>query len=229
MVIKMDYRDYQPKKTSRVREDIEWSVNYSYNTLDTKNPRVMLIGDSICNAYHYAVRDRLADKANVSYWASSKCVTDPDYFRELDFMLDAREYALVTFNNGLHSLTTDLAEWEEAYRAAVRFILDKLPETTLCIVLSTALNDDELTKRSRELNQIALRIADEFRLPVIDLFTPTNTLDKPNEMTDRLHFEQKASKMQADMIAAKACELLNLRDIGIVQKSTETGALGAEK
>ena len=86
----MNYRDYQPKKTSRVREDIEWSVNYSYNTLDTKNPRVMLIGDSICNAYHYAVRDRLADKANVSYWASSKCVTDPDYFRELEFMLDAR-------------------------------------------------------------------------------------------------------------------------------------------
>ena len=126
MVIKMDYRDYQPKKTSRVREDIEWSINYSYNTLDTKNPRVMLIGDSICNAYHYAVRDRLADKANVSYWASSKCVTDPDYFRELEFMLDAREYALITFNNGLHSLSTDMTEWEEAYRSAVRFILDKL-------------------------------------------------------------------------------------------------------
>ena len=193
MVIKMDYRDYQPKKTSRVREDIEWSINYSYNTLDTKNPRVMLIGDSICNAYHYAVRDRLAGKANVSFWASSKCVTDPDQFREPEF------------------------------------ILDKLPETTLCIVLSTALNDDELTKRSRELNQIALRIADEFRLPVIDLFTPTNALDKPNEMTDRFHFGQKAINMQADMIAAKACELLNLRDIGIVQKSTETGALGAEK
>ena len=46
-----------------------------------------------------------------------------------------------------------------------QFRLDKLPETTLCIVLSTALNDDELTRRSYELNQIALRIADEFRLP----------------------------------------------------------------
>ena len=144
-------------------------------------------------------------------------------------MLDAREYALITFNNGLHSLSTDMTEWEDAYRSAVRFILDKLPETTLCIVLSTALNDDELTKRSRELNQIALRIADEFRLPVIDLFTPTNALDKPNEMTDRFHFGHKAIDMQADMIAAKACELLDLRDIGIVQKSTETGALGAEK
>ena len=229
MVIKMDYRDYQPKKTSRVREDIEWSINYSYNTLDTKNPRVMLIGDSICNAYHHAVRDRLSEKANVSYWASSKCVTDPDYFRELEFMLDAREYALITFNNGLHSLSTDMTEWVDAYRSAVRFILDKLPETTLCIVLSTALNDDELTRRSYELNQIALRIADEFRLPVIDLFTPTNALDKPNEMTDRFHFGHKAIDMQADMIAAKACELLDLRDIGIVQKSTETGALGAEK
>ena len=27
----------------------------------------MLIGDSICNAYHHAVRDRLSEKANVSY------------------------------------------------------------------------------------------------------------------------------------------------------------------
>ena len=48
-------------------------------------------------------------------------------------------------------------------------------------------------------------------------------------MTDRFHFGQKAIGMQADIIAAKACELLDLRDIGIVQKSTETGALGAEK
>ncbi len=30
------YRDYQPKKTSRVRESIEWSTTYSYNIPTTR-------------------------------------------------------------------------------------------------------------------------------------------------------------------------------------------------
>lgn len=52
----MNYRDFQPRATTRVRESIEWSTTYSYNATDTINPRVLLIGDSICNGYQSAVR-----------------------------------------------------------------------------------------------------------------------------------------------------------------------------
>ena len=107
----VSWRAFAPATTTRQREGIEWSTNYAYNATDTTLPRVLLIGDSICNANQDRVRWLLAGKVNVSYWASSKCVTDPDYFRELDFLLEARPYDMVTFNNGLHSLHTDRAEW----------------------------------------------------------------------------------------------------------------------
>ena len=65
------YHDFQPKVTSRVRESIEWSIRYSYRTEANDLPRVLLIGDSICNAYHSAVAARLGDDAVITYWASS--------------------------------------------------------------------------------------------------------------------------------------------------------------
>ena len=79
----VNYRDYMPRSTSRMRENIEWSITYTYNSNDTAHPRVLLIGDSICNGYQTKVREKLADTANVTFWASSKCVTDPQYFREV--------------------------------------------------------------------------------------------------------------------------------------------------
>lgn len=46
----MDWQKYAPKTTTRTREAIEWSINYAYNATDTTSPRVLLVGDSICNA-----------------------------------------------------------------------------------------------------------------------------------------------------------------------------------
>ena len=86
----MKWQDFAPASTSREREGTEWSIHYAFNAVDTEKKRVLLIGDSICNAYNGVVRNLLDGRVNVSFWASSKCVTDPAYFRELDFMLDAR-------------------------------------------------------------------------------------------------------------------------------------------
>ncbi len=224
----MNYKDFQPKTTLRVRENIEWSMTYAFNATDKATPRVLLIGDSICNGYHSEVRDRLADRANITYWASSKCVTDPDYFRELEFILDSSEFAFISFNNGLHSLSTELSEWEEAYRAAVRFILAKKPEAKLVLTLATSLNDAEKTKRSKLLNEIVMRIANELSLTVIDLFTPTDRLDKDAEMSDVYHFKAPARAMQADIIVSVIDRELGLSHGSNVQMSTETGAMGRQ-
>lgn len=224
----MNYKDFQPKTTSRVRENIEWSINYAFNATDKVTPRVLLIGDSICNGYHANVRDKLADRANVTFWASSKCVTDMDYFRELEFILDSGEFAFISFNNGLHSLATDIGEWEEAYRAAVRFILAKKPNAKLQLTLSTSLNDEKKTERSKMLNDIVLKIADELSLSVIDLFAPTDSLDKDKEMSDTYHFRDNARDMQAEIIASAVDNALQLSHGSNIQNSTETGAMGRE-
>jgi len=200
------WQDFAPASTSRVREGTEWSITYSYNATAAGLPRVLLIGDSICNGYNGKVREMLEGRVNVSFWASSKCVTDPDYFRELDFMLDAYPYDAVCFNNGLHSLSTDRAEWDAAYESAVDFIRAKLPDAKLSLTLSTPLKDAALTAVSASLNETVVRLAKEKGLPVIDLFAVMDGLDREEFWSDTYHFRAPAIAMQAKEISDHVLE-----------------------
>ena len=208
----MKWQDFAPASTSRVREGIEWSITYSYNATEEGKPRVLLIGDSICNGYNGSVRNMLAGRVNVSFWASSKCVTDPDYFRELDFMLDAYPYDAVCFNNGLHSLSTNRAEWDAAYAAAIAFIRAKLPDTKLSLTLSTPLKDPNLTAVSASLNETVSRLAAEEQLPVIDLFAAMDGLDREEYWSDTYHFRAPAIEMQAKVISDHVLKQLGLAE-----------------
>ena len=97
----------------RGHENIEWSRSYAYGLTDaTRNlPRVLLIGDSICNGYQEGVRKRLKGKMNVTYWVSSYCVTSPAYLPLLTIYLNEAKYDVIHFNNGLHSLGTPTDAW----------------------------------------------------------------------------------------------------------------------
>ncbi len=204
------YHDFQPQKTSRIRESIEWSIRYSFRTEVTDLPRVLLIGDSICHAYHGAVAARLGDDAVITYWASSKCVTDPDYFRELDFVIDGDNgrYAAICFNNGLHSLTTDRVEWNEAYRAVIRYLRAKCPDAKLVLTLSTPSRDPDQNDRVLIINDDTRAAAIEADLPVIDLYGAVCGLDQDTCMSDSVHWKPEGVEVQADCIAAKIRELL---------------------
>jgi len=223
-----DYREFQPEVSHRVRENIEWSITYTYNSKDTAHPRVLLIGDSICNGYQTNVREMLADFANVTFWASSKCVTDPQYFRELDFLLCSYKYDFISFNNGLHSLSTDRGEWEAAYRGAVKFIRAKCPEAKLMLTLSTPVNDVDRNRLCCELNEINLAIAKDEALPIIDLYAAMEGLDKNEHMGDVCHWKETGKKLQAETICAHVKACLSSAG-GNVQLSTETGPDGAMK
>ncbi len=194
------YQQFQPKETSRVRESAEWSNFWSNATLDTSLPRVLLIGDSIVAGYQSKVTEKLRGKMNVTYWASSKCVTDPDYFKELDLVLGAMKYDVISFNNGLHSLSTDRAEWEFAYQQAVKFIQAKCPESRLFLVNSTPLKDPKLTEKACELNQIVAKTAKEQNLPIIDLFGLMNPLDREKFWSDTFHYREEGKEMEASKI-----------------------------
>ena len=224
----ISYRDYMPRSTSRVRENIEWSITYTYNSNDTAHPRVLLIGDSICNGYQTKVREMLADTANVTFWASSKCVTDPQYFRELDFLLDSYRYDIISFNNGLHSLSTDRAEWEAAYASAVAFIRAKCPEAKLVLTLCTPLGDPGKDAVSRALNTCTLALAEAEALPVIDLYAAVAELDKAEHMSDVFHWKETGKELQAEAICAFVRGQLGTGG-GNVQLTTETGPDGAMK
>ena len=195
------YQDYLLPETTHTRENTEWSISYSFNARDTETPRVLLIGDSICNAYQTVVGERLSDCANVTFWASSKCVTDPDYLRELDYLLDSYWYDAICFNNGLHSLTASPDEWEEAYANTVRFISDKCKGIPMFLVLSTPIADRDKNAIVERYNDFVLGFAAKTGLPVIDLWSPMSALNKREFMKDTFHWKTPAVVQQAEIIA----------------------------
>ncbi len=206
----VSYQNYQPLFTTRKREAIEWSDFYAYGVHEPEKPRILMIGDSICSGYQHRVRERLAGRVNGTVWVSSKCVTDPDYFRVLNFVLGSYSYDLITFNNGLHSFSTPAEEWRAAYSDAAAFIRARVPAAQLVLVSTTPLKDANLTARSAKMSEHSAFTARAYGLPFIDLFTPLDPLDREEYWADTFHFRDAAKDMQADLIAGTVCRLLKL-------------------
>ena len=61
---------YPVAENVRGHENTEWSISYAYHLTDAKKnlPRVLLVGDSICQGYQGKVAAKLDGKANVTYW-----------------------------------------------------------------------------------------------------------------------------------------------------------------
>ena len=189
----------------RGHENIEWSTSYAFGLTDAtrKQPRVLLVGDSICGGYKDGVRDELKGKMNVSYWISSYCVTSPGYLRLLSFYLDETEYAVVHFNNGLHSLLTPSEDWEKGFRAALALIRLKQPKARIVWTTSTPLKDAAKTEKVRALNAIAKKVIAEMGdILVDDLFALMDPLDRETNWSDTYHYKPEAISLQVNQVSS---------------------------
>lgn len=227
---KVDYCDFLPQNSTRTRENVEWVQFYSFNAAEEDAPRILSIGDSICCQYKDFLREKLGKKVNLSSWGTCKCVTDLTYLKELDHILDFNKYDLLLFNNGLHSLGTPLDEWEMAYNRTLDFIAAKLPHVPVTLLLCTPLANEEKTGISRKLNEITLAIAEKRNLPVVDLFTPMDKLDRQKYWSDEYHFKDPAKIMQSEILASHVEKVLEEKIAAFVgqvlQKSSDTGPFG---
>ena len=222
----MDFSKYRIPGSTRQRENIEWSVSYCYNAPDKESPRILLVGDSIVKALQQWVRKQLRSDANISFWATSKCVSDPDYLRELDFVTDGGPFSLIFFNNGLHALTSDPSEWRSAYANAVRFLQDKFPGDPLILMLSTPSRSEKITDTISTMNQWVSDFAEQNGLPVLDWFSPVAVLDK-TAWVDDFHFRPDVFEMLALLISGEVRKRIS--GGGLEQKSTLTGPDGILK
>jgi lysophospholipase L1-like esterase len=188
---------------TRTREGTEWDTAYWYNANDDKLPRVLLLGDSICNGYQSLVRDELAGVAYVSFWATSKCTVDRSYLKQLSYILEEYDYSVIHFNNGLHSLSTDRKDWEQGLRQALQLLKAKGKGAKIIWATSTPLKDPALTEKSKELNAIAARVMQEENVPTNDLFALMDPLDRNKFWTDTYHYSSEGRKMQASQVAGQ--------------------------
>lgn len=188
----------------RGHENIEWSVGYAFHLTDAKRelPRVLLVGDSICNGYQGTVQGLLDGKMNVSYWVSSYCLTMPAYRKLLSVYLDEAKYDVVHFNNGLHSLHTDTATWARSFRETLEFIRAKQPKAKIVWCSSTPLKDAKLTAKAKELNAAAEKVVKELGgIRTNDLFALLDPMDRAANWSDVFHHKANVREQEAKQVA----------------------------
>ena len=199
---------YPVAENVRGHENTEWSISYAYHFTDAKKdlPRVLLVGDSICQGYQGKVCGKLDGKVNVTYWASSYCVTSPGYLRLLAFYLDEAKYDVIHFNNGLHSCETPVADYEKSYRAALQLVKAKQPGARLVWASSTPLNTGDADKAGKvaQLNDAARRAARSMGdIAENDLFALMNPLERSAYWVDMHHYSNAGYELIASQVVEK--------------------------
>jgi len=190
----------------RGHENVEWSISYAFGLTDPRErelPRVLLVGDSICNYCREDIRESLEGRMNVSWWFSSYCVTSPEYLRILAFKLDEAKCSVVHFNNGLHSLWTPTEDYVAAYEQAVLLIRKKQPEARIVCMNLTPVQDVEKNRKVQELNAaIARMMREKFpEIPVNDLNAVMKSVPPENAFADQCHPKPEMAKRLAGAIS----------------------------
>lgn len=200
----------------RGHENTEWSIGYGFHLTDKNRdlPRVLLVGDSICNGYQAGVQKLLDGRVNVSYWVSSYCLTMPSYRALLNVYLDECRYDVIHFNNGLHSLGRDPRVWGESLRECLKIVRTKQPQAKIVFCTSTPLKKPDLTEKARALNAVALETIKDSALGEIfvdDLFALLDPLDRESNWSDVYHHKPPVREKEARQVAESVLKALDLQ------------------
>jgi hypothetical protein len=198
------------------QEATEW-CNFRWEQANNARlPRVLLIGDSIAVGYHPVVTTLLGHKAGVDLWATSRGVTDPSFFQELEYILSQPYcYAAIHFNNGLHR--TDLSDrvYQEGLAEFVKQLGRLAGRAGLIWASSTPVTSGtegiephpELNPRVVRRNRIAARMMEREHIPVNDLYGLV--FGRPGLGSgDGYHFSDQGRQLQGRTIAALLSDAL---------------------
>ena len=224
----VSYKDYVIEAPQN-KEGVEWVHDYTFNAFDQDSPRVLMIGDSICNGYQWKVRQALADCVNVSFFITSYCVTRERYLRMLELVLEENRYDLILFNSG--HLANSIPLWEKSFRSVIRYIGDKLEGVKLALVNSVTHRLEKYRVENVQRNELVDVIGAELGLPVIDLWSPMEALGTGDDVfRDNAHFVPAVTEIQGTIVADAIRELLGIKEDGnVVQVGNEHGPSGAIK
>lgn len=159
------------------REQIEWRDIWVTGANDDSLPRLLMVGDSIARSYFPHVEAELKGQFLCARLATSTCVCDRVFEKELALLMDDYRFAVIHFNNGLHGWDYDEASYAEGLCRVIDFIAQHSPESRLILAGTTPVRKasdlaafDPKTDRVRERNRMARDIAAKRNLPINDLF-----------------------------------------------------------
>ncbi|HEX7262193.1 MAG TPA: SGNH/GDSL hydrolase family protein, partial [Luteolibacter sp.] len=174
-------------------------------------PRVLLIGDSICNGYRAAVIRDLKGKAAVDVWLTPVAENDPGLPGDLEKVIKQGPYAVVHFNIGLHGWPKGQipdGQYEPLMRKYVESLRKHAPDTKFIWASSTPITvkgkpaelDPENNPTMTGRNAAAAKIMRESGIAVNDLYSLV--VDKRAQLAagDRFHWQPGGSELMAKQI-----------------------------
>ena len=185
-------------------EAIEWTNVWLPHMDENRLPRVLLIGDSITQAYFGPVENLLAGKAYVGRLTTSAFIGDPMFRVQISAVLDSTSFDVIHFNNGLHGWQHSEDEYRKGFPRFLETIRKHAPKAKLIWATTTPTRDGEgdgfaYGPRVTARNQIALHFVQPLGIPVDDL----NQLmtGHPEYHSDNYHFNDSAIQIQAKQVA----------------------------
>jgi hypothetical protein len=194
------------------RERSEWCQIWWEKANDAKLPRVLLIGDSICNGYHGNVKTRLAPFANVDKLASSKNITDPALLKEVGYMLSEYKYAVIHFNHGLHGFGIPQEDYENYLRAYVTKVKEMAGDAKLVWGSITPLRGDHPNNKIIQArNEIAAKVMKENGIAIDDLYTIVAGKDevRSDNKGDAYHYNGKGYSLLGEAVSQYVAKLMD--------------------
>ena len=186
--------------------------------INSKMPRILLIGDSILNGYARQVIKKLNGKAYVDMWVNPYHQSE-NLNKVLDRVLSQGPYDLIHFNVGLHG-------WQEGRikkgtfipltRDYVKVIKSRYPKAKLIWANSTPVTeknnvaalDSEINPTIIEHNRMAKLVMYEMNVPINNFY---ELLDRNRKLAkgDRFHWTRPAYDLLADMVTKSVLREMN--------------------
>jgi len=184
-------------------------------------PRVLLIGDSICNGYRKTVLRLLEGKASVDAWITPLHLGSRGLLKELRRVLDHGPYQVIHFNLGLHG-------WEEGRIPKGRyadllgryilFLQAHAPGASLVWASTTPITvrgeptrpDPSRNPVIVRRNALALGVIRDFGVALDDLYA-TACRHMELRSKDGFHFTSKGSRLLGEQVARSVESALEAR------------------
>lgn len=184
-------------------ESTEWlEMRWLYTFRTEALPRVLLVGDSLVAGHGKMLAEALLDICGIDYLATSRIVSDCNFWPDLAYMLAKRPqgYEAIIFNNGLHNINED----DTVYANALQVVLKRLESFTCKLIWRSC--TPTFPDRIMHRNELAMKVVKHLQLPIIDLFEKLNNQELSSDGT---HFTETGYKIIVEAEAAVLREYFN--------------------
>ena len=194
------------------KEYNEWVHLQCSEATGSGKPRVLLIGDSICNGYQPVVRSNLSGICFVDYLSTSYTL-DSKMFDALVFgLIKDSKYDLIHINQGLHGIHLNKRSYKSRFKKLLSKINTKviIATTTPAYKEGNKRNHPDWTKRVKVRNEALMELSKELNLPVNDLFAVAKSLKITDRAEDGVHYVESGYQVLGKAVSEIIKSNLNI-------------------